>query len=105
MDGFTAGFIAGAAIGGFFAAMFVYAHYHDKREEDRAVITWLMSDLDELSQAESAYRSVCCQSVVRPSVLFGAENRLRHAGDAARKTIWNYRNTHKIVVTARKAAA
>jgi hypothetical protein len=105
MDGFTAGFIAGAAIGGFFAAMFVYAHYHDKREEDRAVITWLMSDLDELANAENNYRG--CHDQVGPDHMRTgrAWDRMRRAGDEARKTIWNYRNTHKIVVAARKAAA
>lgn len=105
MGPFTSGVILGVVIGGTFAALFIWAHFFDKREEDRALITWLVSDLDELSKAESAYRSVCSQNVVRPSVLFGAENRLQSAGDAARKTIWNYRNTHNIVVTAKKAAA
>ena len=105
MDGFTAGFIAGATIGGFFAGLFVYAYFHDKREEDRGLIAWLVSDLDELANAENAYRA--CHDQVGPSHMRTgrAWDRMRRAGDEARKTIWSYRNARNIVVTARKAAA
>lgn len=105
MDGFTAGFIAGATIGGAFAALFVWAHFYDKREEDRAVMTWLVSDLDELAAAESCFRACYDQAGASHIRTARAWDRMRRAGDAARKTIWNYRHTHKIVVTARKAAA